>query len=92
MQRRCFKQLAKQGASAPSNSFRVQRVRVRGVSVDHEPERHFPVILLPLLQSGEAELQENGAPVRDPQRLRELLPAELERNLKELMRLALLIA
>jgi methyltransferase-like protein/2-polyprenyl-3-methyl-5-hydroxy-6-metoxy-1,4-benzoquinol methylase len=49
-------------------------------------------ILFPLLQSGEAELQEHGVAVRDPQRIRELLPVELEKNLKELARLALLVA
>lgn len=49
-------------------------------------------ILLPLVQSGEADLLEDGAPVRDPQRIRELLPDELEKNLKKLARLALLVA
>jgi methyltransferase-like protein/2-polyprenyl-3-methyl-5-hydroxy-6-metoxy-1,4-benzoquinol methylase len=48
--------------------------------------------LIPLVQSGEADLLEEGAPVRDPQRIRELLPDELEKNLKKLARLALLIA
>jgi methyltransferase-like protein/SAM-dependent methyltransferase len=49
-------------------------------------------ILLQLLQSGEAELQENDAHLRDPQRILELLPAQLEKHLKELARLALLVA
>jgi methyltransferase-like protein len=48
--------------------------------------------LILLAQSGEATVQEHGAPVHDPQRIRELLSAELEKSLEHLARLSLLIS